>query len=56
MPVIIIMARDSLYPKVQSACAQITAHKAKPIIIYATTTRLSPHPRAEDSGLLAGAY
>ncbi|KIJ49771.1 hypothetical protein M422DRAFT_246132 [Sphaerobolus stellatus SS14] len=33
MPVIIIMTRDSLYPKVQSAFAQITARKAKPIII-----------------------
>ncbi|KIJ49795.1 hypothetical protein M422DRAFT_246159 [Sphaerobolus stellatus SS14] len=33
MPVIIIMTRDSLYPKVQSAFAQITVRKAKPIII-----------------------
>ncbi|KAI5117163.1 hypothetical protein M0805_001021 [Coniferiporia weirii] len=33
MPVIIIMTRDSLYPKVQSALAQITARKAQPIII-----------------------
>ncbi|KIJ49784.1 hypothetical protein M422DRAFT_246144 [Sphaerobolus stellatus SS14] len=33
MPVIIIMTRDSLYSKVQSAFAQITARKAKPIII-----------------------
>ncbi|GJJ14826.1 glutamine--fructose-6-phosphate transaminase(isomerizing) [Clathrus columnatus] len=33
MPVIIIMTRDSLYPKVQSAFAQITARKAQPIII-----------------------
>jgi glucosamine--fructose-6-phosphate aminotransferase (isomerizing) len=33
MPVIIIMTRDSLYPKVQSAFAQITARKAQPIVI-----------------------
>ncbi|KAG8905021.1 glutamine--fructose-6-phosphate transaminase (isomerizing) [Tulasnella sp. 403] len=33
MPVIIIMTRDSLYPKVQSALSQITARKAQPIII-----------------------
>ncbi|KLO12888.1 L-glutamine D-fructose 6-phosphate amidotansferase [Schizopora paradoxa] len=33
MPVIIIMTRDSLYPKVKSALAQITARKAQPIII-----------------------
>lgn len=33
MPVIIVMTRDSLYPKVQSALAQITARKAAPIII-----------------------
>ena len=33
MPVIIIMTRDSLYPKVKSAFAQITARKAQPIII-----------------------
>jgi len=33
MPVIIIMTRDSLYPKVQSALAQITARKAHPIIL-----------------------
>ena len=33
MPVIIIMTRDSLYPKVQSAFAQITARKAQPIIV-----------------------
>ncbi|KAH8113892.1 L-glutamine D-fructose 6-phosphate amidotransferase [Phellopilus nigrolimitatus] len=33
MPVIIIMTRDSLYPKVQSAFSQITARKAQPIII-----------------------
>jgi len=34
MPVIIIMTRDSLYPKVQSAFAQITARKAQPIVVY----------------------
>jgi len=33
MPVIIIMTQDSLYPKVQSAFAQITARKAQPIVI-----------------------
>jgi len=33
MPVIIIMTRDSLYPKVQSALAQVTARKGAPIII-----------------------
>jgi glucosamine--fructose-6-phosphate aminotransferase (isomerizing) len=33
MPVIIIMTQDSLYPKVQSAFAQITARKAQPIIL-----------------------
>ena len=33
MPVIIVMTQDSLYPKVQSAYAQITARKAQPIII-----------------------
>ncbi|EKM76709.1 hypothetical protein AGABI1DRAFT_115602 [Agaricus bisporus var. burnettii JB137-S8] len=33
MPVIIIMTRDSLYPKVQSAFAQITARKARPIVL-----------------------
>jgi glutamine---fructose-6-phosphate transaminase (isomerizing) len=33
MPVIIVMTQDSLYPKVQSAFAQITARKAKPIVI-----------------------
>ena len=30
---IIIMTRDSLYPKVQSAYAQITARKAQPIVV-----------------------
>jgi len=33
MPVIIIMTRDSIYPKVQSAFAQITARKAQPIVV-----------------------
>lgn len=33
MPVIIIMTRDSFYPKVQSAYAQITARKAQPIVV-----------------------
>lgn len=33
MPVIIIMTRDSLYPKVRTAYAQITARKAQPIVI-----------------------
>lgn len=33
MPVIIIMTQDSLYPKVQSAFAQITARRAQPIVI-----------------------
>ncbi|KZT62450.1 glutamine:fructose-6-phosphate amidotransferase [Calocera cornea HHB12733] len=33
MPVIIIMTRDSLYPKVQSALSQVTARKGQPIII-----------------------
>jgi glutamine---fructose-6-phosphate transaminase (isomerizing) len=33
MPVIIVMTRDSLYPKVQSAFSQITARKAAPIIV-----------------------
>jgi len=33
MPVIIIMTRDSLYPKVQSAFEQITARKAHPIVV-----------------------
>ncbi|KAF9517535.1 hypothetical protein BS47DRAFT_1380418 [Hydnum rufescens UP504] len=32
-PVIIIMTQDSLYPKVQSALAQVTARKGQPIII-----------------------
>ncbi|KAK4685277.1 glutamine---fructose-6-phosphate transaminase (isomerizing), partial [Tremellales sp. Uapishka_1] len=33
LPVIFIMTRDSLYPKVQSALAQVTARKGQPIII-----------------------
>jgi glucosamine--fructose-6-phosphate aminotransferase (isomerizing) len=33
MPVIIIMTKDSLYPKVQSAFEQITARKAQPIVV-----------------------
>lgn len=33
MPVIIVMTQDSLYPKVQSAFAQITARKAQPIVV-----------------------
>ncbi|KDN34195.1 hypothetical protein RSAG8_12731, partial [Rhizoctonia solani AG-8 WAC10335] len=33
MPVIIIMTRDALFPKVQSALSQITARKGQPIII-----------------------
>ncbi|KAF9528618.1 L-glutamine D-fructose 6-phosphate amidotransferase [Crepidotus variabilis] len=33
MPVIIVMTQDSLYPKVQSAYAQITARKAQPIVL-----------------------
>ncbi|ORY24309.1 putative glutamine-fructose-6-phosphate transaminase [Naematelia encephala] len=33
LPVIFIMTRDSLYPKVQSALSQVTARKGKPIII-----------------------
>ncbi|KAF5310549.1 hypothetical protein D9619_008201 [Psilocybe cf. subviscida] len=36
MPVIIIMTQDSLYPKVQSAFAQITARKAQPIVLCNT--------------------
>ncbi|KAK9765769.1 glutamine--fructose-6-phosphate transaminase (isomerizing), partial [Basidiobolus ranarum] len=33
MPVILIMTKDSLYPKVQSALQQVTARKGQPIII-----------------------
>ena len=32
-PVILIMTKDSLYPKVQSALQQVTARKGHPIII-----------------------
>lgn len=61
MPVIIIMTQDSLYPKVQSAFAQITARKARPVVLCnegdqkipanATTIRV---PRTADAlqGLL----
>ncbi|RKP20552.1 isomerising glucosamine-fructose-6-phosphate aminotransferase [Rozella allomycis CSF55] len=33
MPVVLIMTKDSLYPKVQSALQQVTARKGQPIII-----------------------
>jgi glucosamine--fructose-6-phosphate aminotransferase (isomerizing) len=33
MPVILIMTKDSLYPKVHSALQQVTARKGQPIII-----------------------
>ena len=33
MPVILVMTKDSLYPKVQSALQQVTARKGQPIII-----------------------
>jgi glucosamine--fructose-6-phosphate aminotransferase (isomerizing) len=33
MPVIIIMTKDSYYPKVQSALQQVTARKGIPIVI-----------------------
>ncbi|KAI8899789.1 glutamine:fructose-6-phosphate amidotransferase [Globomyces pollinis-pini] len=36
MPVILIMTKDSLYPKVQSALQQVTARKGHPIIICNT--------------------
>ncbi|KAG0362569.1 glutamine--fructose-6-phosphate transaminase (isomerizing) [Podila minutissima] len=36
MPVILIMTRDSLYPKVRSALEQVTARKGQPIIICNT--------------------
>ncbi|KAH8829467.1 hypothetical protein DL96DRAFT_1598208 [Flagelloscypha sp. PMI_526] len=45
MPVIIVMTQDSLYPKVQSALAQITARKAQPIIMC----------NEDDEGIPAGA-
>lgn len=34
MPVIFIMTRDSLYPKVQSALAQVTARKGQPSKLF----------------------
>ncbi|KAI9216782.1 L-glutamine D-fructose 6-phosphate amidotransferase [Blastocladiella britannica] len=36
MPVILVMTKDSFYPKVQSALEQVTARKGKPIIICNT--------------------
>lgn len=33
MPVILIMTKDSLYPKVYSALQQVTARKGQPVII-----------------------
>ncbi|OZJ02509.1 Glutamine--fructose-6-phosphate aminotransferase [isomerizing] [Bifiguratus adelaidae] len=36
MPVILVMTRDSLYPKVQSALQQVSARKGEPIIICNT--------------------
>jgi glucosamine--fructose-6-phosphate aminotransferase (isomerizing) len=45
MPVIIVMTKDSLYPKVQNAFAQITARKAQPIVIC----------NEDDDGIPAGA-
>jgi len=33
MPVIIVMTRDSLFAKVESAFSQITARKAAPVVI-----------------------
>ncbi|KAL0959625.1 hypothetical protein HGRIS_011328 [Hohenbuehelia grisea] len=45
MPVIIIMTQDSLYPKVQSAFAQITARKAQPVVMC----------NEDDEGIPAGA-
>ncbi|KAJ1340761.1 glutamine-fructose-6-phosphate transaminase (isomerizing) [Batrachochytrium salamandrivorans] len=36
MPVILIMTKDSLYPKVQSALQQVTARRGQPIIICNT--------------------
>ncbi|KAJ3151887.1 glutamine--fructose-6-phosphate transaminase (isomerizing) [Geranomyces michiganensis] len=47
MPVILIMTRDSLYPKVQSALQQVTARKGAPIIICNTEdTSLASSTRA----------
>lgn len=36
MPVVLIMTKDSLYPKVHSALQQVTARKGQPIIICTT--------------------
>ncbi|ORZ34943.1 glucosamine-fructose-6-phosphate aminotransferase [Catenaria anguillulae PL171] len=36
MPVILVMTKDSFYPKVQSALEQVTARKGQPIIICNT--------------------
>jgi len=36
MPVVLIMTRDSLYPKVHSALQQVSARKGQPIIICTT--------------------
>ncbi|KAJ3363076.1 glutamine--fructose-6-phosphate transaminase (isomerizing), partial [Allomyces arbusculus] len=36
MPVILIMTKDSLYPKMQSAYEQVTARMGRPIIIANT--------------------
>lgn len=41
MPVIFIMTRDSLYPKVQSALAQVTARKGQPSMSYVFTQMLN---------------
>jgi len=55
MPVIIVMTKDSFYPKVQSALQQITARKGAPIVIATDTdhsfdksTRLIHVPRTVD--------
>ncbi|KAG8881645.1 glutamine--fructose-6-phosphate transaminase (isomerizing) [Tulasnella sp. 332] len=46
MPVILIMTRDSLYPKVQSALSQVTARKGQPIIIcHEDDHSISKHAR-----------
>ena len=41
MPVILVMTKDSLYPKVQSALQQVTARKGQPIIICNKVSVLS---------------
>ncbi|KAJ3159699.1 glutamine--fructose-6-phosphate transaminase (isomerizing) [Irineochytrium annulatum] len=46
MPVILIMTKDSLYPKVQSALQQVSARKGAPIIICNT----------DDANLSDGSY